>query len=133
MTKCPYCNKEINVDFSDRGKTIIDKELGFEIEAQIHDFNTKFDEVKAPKEWRRPNAYEGIKILDRHPELYPKQDEWYAFWCEQILETNKKKGQVAIAFRSRFSGLGLDLGRGPSCVEDGLGVLWIRDLKKVKK
>ena len=123
------CNQEIKDII---GKTIVDKDLGLEIETKVHDFNIKCSDIVIPSGWRIPTMTESINILDKYSKTLSDKD-WYAFFIEQPSKINKSKGLVAVAV-CNFSGeLGLNLVGETSDVSDDMGVLLVRDLKKVKR
>jgi hypothetical protein len=109
-------------------KTINIKELGIEVEKEIHNKGETLPSIKIPKGWRLLKVEEIIFLFnnEKYKKLLNLDNTWE--FIEQSFNLNKEKGYVAgFGAASDRAFLGFD--RGSASSGGALGVRFCRDLK----
>lgn len=124
MTKCKHCGHEI-----EEKKTIKMPEFNIEI-TEIQDWSKPYNEIIAPKGFRKIEVWELWRILDskyRDKVLGEYKEKSNYFWCEQT-EYDKRNNYSRWLYLSR----GLNLGSNNDVLAvsySGGRVIFCRSLK----
>lgn len=131
--KCPYCKREIG----EQMQWVKIPELNIEVEREVHNKGETYTEciVKRLSEHRLMYFNEVIWLANSKYAKDLKMDgssDTDDFFIEQPFNLNKKNNLVA-RFRAYSDGVVLYCCGDLRDSDSGLGVRWVRDLKKVSK
>lgn len=107
--------------------TLIIKELKIEVEKNIHDKDKCLKDIIIPKGWRLLTTSEIIFLFNNYKEELNLADAWE--FIKQPFKLNNQNGYVAWfnAYSGRAS---LNCDWDPAVTDPGLGVRFVRDIKK---
>ena len=120
-------DKIIQLKLNNKKKTIeIKTKMGnYNIEVMpIQQKGVAYEDLKILEGWRIPTVVEAFRIYDENLEDFDSEKN--DFWVKQQSKRLYEKNYIA-RFYSFSNGADLDCYRGPSCLDVGLGVIFVRD------